>query len=264
MASLIRPRGIVVSVDYADLLAITLRANMRHLSECLVITAPHDTQTRELCKSIPAVRTYVTDEFYRDGAFFNKGRAMESGFDILGRDGQILIWDADILFPDDMPLQDLKRDFLYGAPRRMVDDPLTWDPDTPWNRYPIRNDNKRVIGYFQLFHADSPYLQQHRPWYDQTFVHAGGGDGYFEGLTPRDHQVLLPFDVLHLGPSDNNWFGRASRRIDGSVPERSAELQALIKRFHRFKGWCGYTPSGEAFREKIESPDVAPTNHECH
>lgn len=260
-------RGLVVSVDYSDLLAITLPANMQHLSECLVITAPHDVATQELAKSIPNVRLYVTDEFTRDGAMFNKGRSIESGFSVLGRHGQILIWDADILFPDRMLdlIEDygpLRQDILYGCPRRMVDNPLAWDPARPWKVYPVGPDNNRVIGYFQLFNAASRFLQT-RPWYDQRFTHAGGGDGYFERLTPRDHQVLLPFDVLHLGPKDANWFGRATPRLDGTIPERSAELTSLINRYHRFKGWCGYHPSGENFVETINNPELANTGHEC-
>ena len=258
-------RGIVVCVDYADLLAITLPNNMQHLSECLVITSPQDSATQELVASIPNANVFVTDAFYRDGAMFNKGRAIEEGFDALGREGWIAIWDADILFPTHMSehMQNLRQDYLYGAPRRMVEDPLSWDVSREWNLYPLSNDNKRVIGYLQMFHADSPYLKGRRPWYDQTFIHAGGGDGYFENLTPRDHQCLLPFDVLHLGPRDSNWFGRATPRLDGTVPERSEELKALVQRFHHAKGWCGKAHSGEVFPEKIVSADVQQTGHVC-
>lgn len=268
MNTVIKPKGLVVCVDYADLLAITLRSNIQHLSECLIVTTPQDTQTRELCKSIPRVHTYVTDAFYRDNPvpgrpIFNKGRAVEEAFDVLGRDGWILIHDADILLPDTMRLENLQWDILYGAPRRMVEEPDQWDPNVPWNYYGVRDDNKRVIGYFQLFHASSPFLQGKRPWYDRTFTHAGGGDGYFERLTPRESQQLLPFDVLHLGPADSNWFGRSTRRIDGTVPEASSELQTLVKRFHKFKGWCGDIPSGEAFVEKIQTDEVPHTTHEC-
>lgn len=256
-------RGLVVCVDFADLLAITLPANISHLAECLVVTSPWDKATARLCASIPGVRTFKTDEFYRDGASFNKGRAVESAFDQLGRHGQILIWDADILFPDQMPLPELDRDTLYGATRCMVDNPLEWDHTKPFRYYPRRNDQGRPIGFFQLFHAESRFLANKRPWYDQTFTHAGGGDGYFEHLFPKSHQKILPFDTLHLGPADTNWFGRASRRLDGSLPERSAELKALIRRYHHYKSWAGMRPSGENFPEKIVSADVPQTGHEC-
>ena len=33
-------RGITISVNYAPLLAVTLPRNMRHLSECVVVTSP--------------------------------------------------------------------------------------------------------------------------------------------------------------------------------------------------------------------------------
>lgn len=259
-------RGVVVNVDYCDLARLCLPANLRFLSECWVITSPADIETQEFCSQFPKVRLYITDSFYKDGAFFNKGRCIEECFNVMGRHGNILIHDADILFPDDMleELPTIQPNILYGAARRIVEDPLQWDPSVPWSHYGRRNDNRRPIGFFQCFSAESALIRDRRPWYDQTFIHAGGGDGFFESLFPRDgHQVILPLDVLHLGPADSNWFGRSTRRLDGTVPERSEELSDLIKRYHKFKGWCGYRPSGEAFREKIESPEVAATSHEC-
>lgn len=257
-----KPRGLTVCVDYSDLAQITLPSNLRHLSECWVVTAPHDTETQELCSRLPNVHTYITDEFYRDGAFFNKGRAIESALDKMDRHGNILIWDADILFPDEMPLPELKPDILYGSRRRIVEDPLQWHPSDPWTKYGIRHDG-RVIGYYQLFDCESPHLKNRRPWYDQRFTHAGGGDGYFESLTPRDHQCFLTFDVLHLGVPDANWFGRRTSRMDGSIPERSDELKRLVDEYHHFKGWCGRRPSGVPFFEIIDSPDLPNTGHVC-
>lgn len=268
MSDSIPMRGICVNVDYSDLASICLPQNLRHLTECWVVTSPDDTATQHLCAQFPNVRTYITNEFYLDGAYFNKGRAMESALRAMPHDQWIAIFDADILFPEDMSAQivaagPLMPDTLYGARRRIVENPLTWNPSDNWMKYPLSNDSNRVIGYLQIFDPRSPVISDKSPWYDQTFIHAGGGDGHFERLYPRSQQKLLPFDVLHLGPRDKNWFGRTTPRLDGTVPIQSEHLKQLVKRYHHSKGWCGMSKSGESFCEKISSSDVIQTDHEC-
>ncbi|NCX56012.1 MAG: hypothetical protein EBW87_02290 [Burkholderiaceae bacterium] len=131
-------RGIVVCKDYCDLLRITLPLNMKHLDECVVVTSPDDTETKEFCATIPNVRVFETDAFTRFGKqFFCKGLALEEGFDFLGRHGWILIWDADIIFPGDMSdqvkVENLNPCMMYGAPRLILKDPSKWTPDYDWN-----------------------------------------------------------------------------------------------------------------------------------
>lgn len=247
---MIRPRGITVSVDFADLLSITLRANVHHLAECLVVTAPHDRETQELCAAIPGVRTFVTDEFYRHGAFFNKGAALEAAFSAYGREGWLLVFDADILFPDAMQIDWLNPTCIYGPHRRIVDDPLNWDPAAPWDRFRRYQEGPRILGYFQMFNAAA--IRDIRPWYPTTYTHACGSDADFQSLWPPNRRAKLPFDVLHLGPTNANWFGRVTRRLDGTVPERSEEMAALTKRYIRYRGWMGQRPTGEAFPDRIQ------------
>lgn len=255
-----RIRGIVVCVGYADLLKITLPRNMQHLDECLVVTSPNDEETKEFCRGIPNVSVYETDAFYRFGANFNKGMAMEEGFDILGRHGWILIWDADTLFPDYMSdmlsVDNLKIGTLYGPPRLILKDPSEWTPEFNWDT--ARKTLDRCWpGYFQLFHADDPHITQ-LPWYDVTFRHAGGGDGYFEARWKRHEKVKLPFVVLHLGERDANWFGRASKRADGAPIEGSVERRAIMEEYLASKGW-GRPWSGKSFEDHVQVPDAQPS-----
>ena len=111
--------GITVCVNYSDLLEITLRRNMRHLSRCVVVTSPEDANTLAVVDSVPNCTAYVTDAFKRHGAAFNKGLALEEGFEFLGRQGVICSWDADIVFPDSFPVPDVQPGKLYSAPRRL-------------------------------------------------------------------------------------------------------------------------------------------------
>lgn len=229
-------RGIVICVNYDDLLNITLPRNMRHLSECLVITSSKDERTKRVCAETTSVRVHETEAFYKDGARFNKGAAMEEGFDILGREGWILIWDADTLFPNVMSLDNIQIGNLYGPPRRILEDATKWSQLYSFQEVPLARD-KLFPGYFQLFHADDPIVRDHRPWYDTTFIHAGGADGHFQDRWPWEQRIRLPFEVLHLGPRDTNWFGRASSRVDGQPLERAAENWKEMHRYRIWRGW---------------------------
>lgn len=255
---MLKPQGIVVCVDYDDLLAMTLPANLRHLSSCVVVTAPHDEATQRLCNGFDKVRVHVTDAFYRYGATFNKGLAIEEGFDVLGRWGWILVWDADTLFPRRLRLQSVQCGHLYGARRRVCPNPLQHRDNLPWRRWRVHKD-REIAGYFQLFHAADQHIAE-RPWYEVTFTHAGGGDGYFQSRWPADRKHWLPAEVLHFGPVDTNWFGRASRRIDGrKLPGQQVAAQQM-RRFLRFKGWRRRRTVTE-FCERVDVPGAPDTGY---
>ncbi len=226
-------RGIVICVEYDDLLEMTLASNIRYLEECVVVTSLNDAKTVAVCDRFSNVRVHRTDAFTRHGAKFNKGLAMEEGFSVLGRDGWIVIWDADIVFPDLGSLEiRVSPDCLYGPSRLILNDPRQYriDPKSSWAAAQPTVDLE-FPGFFQLFHASCPVLDGLPFWYDPTFAHAGGGDCYFQSLWSEYHRIRLPFNVLHLGPRDANWYGRTTSRLDGSsVPqsrERSIELMAL-------------------------------------
>lgn len=243
-------KGIVICVEYDDLLEITLPRNARHLTEILVVTAPGDRRTVEVVRSVPAARCLVTDAFYRRGAKFNKGAAMEEGFTALGRDGWILVWDADIILPDSLRFDGLDPAKLYGANRRILDDPRRWHPDfKDWSDLPL-SEETGYPGYFQLFNAAAPPIAT-RPWYDVTYTHAGGGDGYFQSRWNPAMKERLPFEVLHLGPRDTNWFGRVSVRRDEAAIAASAERAGDMEKFLASKGW-GRPRQSVQFSERIQ------------
>ena len=255
-------RGIVVCVNYDDLLKITLIRNMRFMSECLVITSPTDIKTKELASTIPGVRVYETDAFYRYGAKFNKGLAMEEGFDVLGREGWILIWDADCLFPDSLSFENCVPGNLYGTTRKILANPKHWHPGFNWAQATPTRDTS-FPGFFQLFYADDPAITE-RPWYDVTFSHAGGGDGYFQSRWPGERKIRLPYEVLHLGPRDVNWFGRASERADGAVIADAEEFRRNMDAFLIFKGWRRPRPGDQdvtEFSDMVNVPGAAPRKY---
>jgi hypothetical protein len=227
-------RGITVCVGYDDLLSVTLAENMRHMEECLVVTSPDDRRTKEVCRQMGGVLVHETDAFTRNGAAFNKGMAIEEGFDVLGRRGWILVWDADTMFPETLPIDRLEIGRVYGASRIILEDIHQWSGPDSWSLARAQKDDK-AIGYFQLFHAADPHVRDRRPWYNPSFAHAGGCDDYFISHWMPYWRSTLPTTVLHLGPVATNWYGRASERLDGMpVPEaaeRLRKMDSVIKRY---------------------------------
>jgi len=227
-------RGLVVCVQYDDILSITLPRNMQHLDDCLVVTSPADKDTQRLADSLGA-KWFATDAFYRNSARLNKGLAIEQAFDALGH-GWILIWDADILLPFSLPDFQPRLGCLYTARRRILTDYSQWRSHlVDWSGLPLRPEN-HFYGYFQLFHADDPVLKS-RPWYGIDYTHAGGGDDVFQKRWPANRKLRPPFEVLHLGPCDANWFGRVTPRLDGATIEAASERRRTMQTYLRSKGW---------------------------
>src|SRR5262245_59406044 len=125
---MIEIRGITSCVGYAALLEVTLPRNMRHFSECLVVTSPDDHATADGVARVAGARLHQTDAFTRHGAFFNKGLAFEESWDVLGRSGWILVHDADCLLPEELSLGQVRAGWLHGARRRILEDPSRWHP----------------------------------------------------------------------------------------------------------------------------------------
>lgn len=228
-------RGLVVCVGYDDLLEITLPRNMPHMKECVVVTSPEDTATHELAIDCGAY-VFKTDAFTRYGAKFNKGLAIEEALEWFGRSGWMLIWDADTLFPPQLKLDGIAPQNLYGPNRLILENPKKWFPEFNW-RNAVKTSDREFPGFFQLFHASDPHLINQRPWYDVSFTHAGGCDSYFQNLWPASNKIRLPWNVLHLGPRDRNWFGRTSPRMDDSAIPQVGERLTELNNLHGHNGW---------------------------
>lgn len=205
-------KAICASVHYADFLAITLPANAKHFDDMLVVTDSSDLETVDVVVSVPNARCFITDLFHANESRFNKGLAMEAGFDVLGREGWIVVWDADILMPDVMDFSTCEIGNLYSPYRRIC---RTRDRmNDAWETFPYGTEiaNDEFAGYFQLFHADDPLLRFH-PWYDGTkWTTARGCDSEFWWRWPKDQRIRPNWDVLHLGPERLNWNGRVTEK----------------------------------------------------
>lgn len=200
-------KAIIVSVNYADTLAITIPTILRHFKHVTIVTDFSDIDTWNLARdNVTILRTH---SFYKSGSVFNKGAAMDEA--LCNASGWTCILDADICLPHNLPLSELNKDCIHTPYRRILEKPGLIPNDKEWHNLPRVND-REPAGYFQLFHTSSQFFGS-RPWYESKWTTAQGCDSVFSARWPRQNwKFLSEFEVLHLGPIKVNWSGRVSEK----------------------------------------------------
>lgn len=225
----------MVAVDYTDLLKITLPHNRHHFGDVLVVTTPGG-DARDVARENGA-EVFETGAFYDDGAAFNKWKALELGLDWFGRHGWMVLIDADVLWPRELPAGwEPQFGHLYTPRRRMYDiiGPLEAGipPEADWTKWPLHRQEREFAGYSQIFHAEDEALGP-PPWHEQNWRHAGGADSFFQQKWPEARKVRPPWEVLHLGPAGENWCGRVTPLLSGETPAAAGHRADLLAHFRR-------------------------------
>lgn len=219
-------RAAIVSVDYDDLLRITLPYNRHHFEEVLVVTTPGSEDAR-VARNFGA-KVFETTAFYDDGAHFNKWKAFELGLDVFGRTGLLCLMDADIMWPTTIHHQIYQPGHLYSPNRYMWFDVGERVPgENMWSSLPLYGDYE-FAGYTQIFHAEDRHLPT-PPWHQIDWVHAGGADSFFQQLWPVSCKIRPRWKVLHLGLPGRNWCGRATARTDGLPVDQAARRREVLQ-----------------------------------
>lgn len=217
-------RAIIVSVDYDDLLEITLPYNRHHFSNVIVVTSLSNRKSvLKICNKSNC-EVLSTDLFYEDGADFNKWRALEWALDVIRRYGIICLMDADVLWPKKINLVPQLGN-LYVPRRRIIETEYIAKHGIPseenWEHFPLFNEAE-FAGYSQIFHAEDPNLQL-TPWHEINWRHAGGADSFFQMKWLQKNKIRPDFEVLHIGQPGINWCGRVGTLINGKEPEKAKE-----------------------------------------
>lgn len=214
-----RIHGLTVCVDYAAELAIGLPRWWAGLASLTVITVHRDSDTIDLIRRRagggPVADLVLTDVFYRDGAAFNKGRALEEArAELLARTdvdpGWLLLFDADIVPPVDWAARlegCLAPGTLYGCRRFEATPDALEDHGQPSIPCDVPG-----VGYFQLFHTADPIVVGADVLIEVDWIHAGNYDNRLMDRWRRAQRPIraVPFRVAHLGPREN-WYGRGHR-----------------------------------------------------
>lgn len=191
--------GWTVCVGYSQELQACIEQQLEGLSKLVVVTTPDDHHTRDLCASYPGhVHRFATDVFYRNGAHFNKGLALDTATEQLGigPDWNLLI-DADIQplkgWRAALEAQDLGSGNVYGMRRAQKKLPQIMLPD------------QQPAGYWMLWHCDDEHTAE-KPLFT-SWQHAGCFDSVFVERWPKRMQRWLDGYVFHLGEPGKNWCG---------------------------------------------------------
>jgi hypothetical protein len=228
-------RAIMVCVDFADILGVTLPRNRHHFKEAWVVTAPDDPVTMMYdWGGKDGLHCLVTDLFYQDGAIFNKWRALEWALDRMGRTGWICNMDCDVVWPKEISWPEhFCPGMLLSPLRRMCPvefaRPDVLDDPKLWQQFGIHRNVAEWAGYSQIFHTSDPRLGP-PPWHEIDWTHAGGADSFFQRKWPPALKLRPSWECLHIGPAGENWMGRTTQRLDGSVPEgREGKLRQVAQ-----------------------------------
>jgi hypothetical protein len=251
----VKIEAVTVSVGYADFLREVIPYNLQHLDRWLIVTDARDQATREVCRQ-HNLEFLATDDFYRDGAGFDKARGVDRGMQLLAHDDWVLHLDADVVLPPHtrhtLRAADLDRRSIYGADRVMV---RGWDR---WQRLKASGFLERVgrsyhhnvcfpggfdvgarwadpyhgyvpIGFFQLFHREATLFRGIRTRRYSCHGHSDAArtDVQFSLLWDRRRRALVPeLVVLHLESEDSstgaNWSGRTTRPFGPPAGEAEA------------------------------------------
>lgn len=261
--------AILVSVQYTDLLALTLPYNRHHFYRVTIVTTDEDYPNLAPLAQAYEAQVLTTDLFYRNGATFNKWAALEAGLDWMGRGGWICLMDADVLWPKHAPLN-LVPGRLYSPLRRMfpIETLAPYNPSckTCGGRGAVEvTDKDGVLN--QRFQTSIPCPERctlpyppeslwtrypiHRnihewagytqvfhasdpvlgspPWHEVDWKHAGGADSFFQRKWTPDKKVRPEWQVLHLGEAGQNWMGRATPLLSGERLKEAADRNEAMR-----------------------------------
>lgn len=205
---------ITTCVNYCDFLKLTYKRNSRQFSkfDFFVITSSQDKQTQDFCFT-NNIFCHQTDEFYKNGAEFNKAEAINKTVidlkdEVLANDW-ILLCDADVVVDKAIEtfvnLEEKREDCLYSTGR------IICETEQDLIEKDFIEEDCFFFGFFQMFHK-SKIENKIR-----------NGEGFLESsndASSYDLKFKDSFDVkgqlqncnaFHLGPMRVNWKGRISQ-----------------------------------------------------
>lgn len=217
--------AVVVCVEYADFLALTLPRMLACFDEVAVVSVADDHETTALCEGLGARLVQSTRRNFM-GLKFNLPALINDGFAALSAEEWLVKIDADIYLPpgfaEVMRATMGDPEVLYGAQRYFAEDRATLSRfvgDGDWSALePPYEPSDAALGFFQGFHAKTPRLAGRPTRYEeQRYVGPSQtNDRLFRAAFADRGVTILPAPVVHLGIDaiGTNWRGRTSPRFE--------------------------------------------------
>lgn len=165
--------ALMTCVGRSSFLGETLPANKEKFSNIIVVTTPSDYETQKVCadNEVTCIQTSI---FYKGGATFNKGAALNEGLKHLTHNEWVVFTDCDIVFLNQHRFvfndPKLNKECLYGTSRIVLEtkkDYTNFVRDLAFN--PDKIDLKKMsnptptelfVGFFQLIHTQSSIVKR--------------------------------------------------------------------------------------------------------
>jgi pyruvyltransferase len=214
---------IIVSVDYNDLLILTLQKNKRIFHNITVVTSKTDQKCKEICDKF-GVSCIQTDIMYDNNSVFNKGKAINAGINSIENPDLILLLDADIIVENDINLHDLNDKYLYTSERIILpnyDSYIDYINNGVYNKL----DRDQGLGFYQLFSINNNSINRNNPYPDNS------SDASWSDLEFRNKfQFKKNIDrVIHLGDIAKNWKGRVTNKfiVDHEIDNNLSKINRI-------------------------------------
>jgi hypothetical protein len=166
----------LVCVDYADYLEHTLPRNKDYFDDIAIVTVDRDEETKKVCDD-NGVRYVISDRLYEDDAKFNKGKALNDGWNTMSRSDWLCTFDADIILQDNfrdlIEKEELNPECIHGTKRlkiRYYDDFLLWEKGIDIKM--SKKDPCYASGFFQLFNIGSSRITDRDAIYPEEITSA--------------------------------------------------------------------------------------------
>jgi glycosyltransferase involved in cell wall biosynthesis len=203
---------VIVSVNYNDLLLVSLQHNSKIFDNITVVTSNDDLLCQKICQKF-GVNYVITDVMYDENAIFNKGKAINEGVKSLKDPDFILLIDADIVIKDKIDVNELNENILYSSDRWIC---KSYNLYNQWQEGTLtiekigRNEGDKGIGFFQLFNISNSNIDKEKPYPEMS------NNAAWSDLVFRDKFVIrnkVENTIIHLGDPYKNWDGRITRRF---------------------------------------------------
>ena len=161
-------------VNHAHFLKRTLPLNSRKFDNVIIVTTPTDFETQKIARENEA-QVVTTDLFYKYGAPFNRGLAINEGFRQSLYNDWIIHSDSDIIFPrgyenvfsPDNP--NIKQESFYGCRRiefkdheeytQALEELALFQKPSPVGE--LINEGAQIgCGFFQMFNLQSAVIKR--------------------------------------------------------------------------------------------------------
>jgi len=234
----LRLEAVTTCVGFDDFLDETLSSNHSHFDTFIVVTSHDDKKTQQVAQKHGAI-CVQTDLFKKNDRAFNKGAAINAGFNRFQYYGWRLHLDADIVAPDNFRRilfnhTHLDTDHIYGADRINIVGRKNLHKYHGMHRHLPQSKHGCLIesgqaepigaryvdpligycplGFFQLWHASN-----HKQ-YPYSLGDASHDDVMFAQQWAREHRVHLPTVITHQLCAEQpkwgeNWNGRKHKQF---------------------------------------------------